>query len=168
MEPPRFAAIRNGFGLWPWFVQLFGVWSMPIALGLFESSMLGLNETVVSPIGAIGIQIVNPNVIVALALSAGTVVSTKVRAKGAAWVWVLPCTVLVMAIIVDLRSFRSWHLIWVTYFYWDHPGADVGPLLRDLLTYPALSAIAYSTAAAVCKVRGHAAESTGRPANFIS
>lgn len=148
MEPPGFALVRDDHALWPWLKQLFVIAFIPIAFEIFEGSVLGWSEVAGSPFGVIGIQVFNPIAISALALVAGVVVSTRFPAKSAKWIWTLPCAMLLMAIVWDLGTFHNLHLIWVEYFYWDHPGADEGPVLRDFLTYPALSSAAYSAAAA--------------------
>jgi len=165
IEPPRFALARNNHALGTWLIQLLGVTFIPFIYEILEGTGLGWSEVAGSPFGMNGIQVLNPILISVLAFAAGYVVSTKFSAKGAKWIWTLPCAVLLLAIIWDLLVFHNWHLIWIEYFYWDHPGADEGAIGRDLLTYPVLSAVAYSVAAAfVSRPRSRPAG----PANAVS
>jgi len=63
------------------------------------------------------------------------------------WVWLPPVALLALLIGWDvLGDGWDWHLI-SAHFFWHYPGQKVGPIERDILTYPTLSAIAYSLGA---------------------
>lgn len=95
--------------------------------------MLGWGETIGSPIGVTGFQILQPAFATVCGFGLGFLVSrsnTKLALTGK-WVWVLPTTALVTCIVLDWQSgFGS--EIWNHYFWWSGDGES--PLLRDFLT----------------------------------
>lgn len=60
------------------------------------------------------------------------------------WVWLPPTALLALLIVWNLLGDGwEWHLI-SAHFFWAYPGQKLAPIERDILTYPTLSAIAYS------------------------
>jgi hypothetical protein len=65
-------------------------------------------------------------------------------ARAGRWVWLPPVALLTLLIGVDIfRNGMDWQLISARYF-WAYPAQMLAPILRDIFTYPALSAAAYS------------------------
>jgi hypothetical protein len=126
--------------------------AIPVAVELFEDNVLRWNEVIGSPFGSIGLQLFNALVILFLGFAAGFIVRNRRRdiSPVGGWIWCLPVALLLIAIVWDLTTFHfDWGFIWRGYFFWSHPGADEGPILRDLLTYPAVSSLGYSVGTAV-------------------
>ena len=76
--------------------------------------------------GAVGIQLLNPSVILLLGfvLGYGTGVIRAGTNWNGIWVWCLP--VLALVIAVSVLGGVDLHTIWVGYFYYAHPGVDEG------------------------------------------
>lgn len=144
---PRFEQSRSRRALRPWVLQLLLAALVPFAVQLFEELALGWSELRGSPFGLAGLQLFNFLAIALLAFVIGVLMARSIAPRAATWVWVVPVSLLLLAVISDLSSFRAWHPVWVDYFYWENPGATEGPILREVLTYPALSALAYSAGA---------------------
>jgi hypothetical protein len=110
-------------------------------------------ETVASAFGwgqfpraPVGPQILNACMIATLGFfSAWLVIRLLPRAAGAGlWVWLPPTALLVLLIARDVFEYHmGWH--WVSaWYFWNYPYEKVGPIGRDMFTYPTLSAITYS------------------------
>lgn len=126
-------------------VQLFLVSLATIVWNEFVENVTGWSELRGSPMGNDWFQVIKGIELGALGLVLGFLVhrnSPKARATGR-WIWVLPLSFLLLGILWDLYAV-SVPYIFEDYFYWSHPGRNEGPLLRDLLTYPAWSSIWYS------------------------
>jgi hypothetical protein len=125
--------------------QLFLVSLATILWNHVFEGVTGWSELRGSPMGNDWLQVVNGAALGALGLALGLLAyrnSPRVRATGR-WVWMLPLSILLIAVLWDLYAVRHPY-IFSTYFYWSHPGRTEGPLLRDLLTYPAWASICYS------------------------
>jgi hypothetical protein len=60
-------------------------------------------------------------------------------------IWILPCLVLVAIIVWDLFAFHfNWRVVSNDFFFGPELNIGESALLRDFLTYPAVSAITYS------------------------
>ena len=126
--------------------------AISFALEMFEDSVLRWNEVIGSPFGSTGLQLFNPVVIFFLGFAAGFIGRSRRRDSSSVggWIWCLPVALLFMAIVWDLITFHfDWGFIWRGYFFWPHPGGDMGPILRDILTYPAVSCLGYSVGTVV-------------------
>jgi type VI protein secretion system component VasK len=64
-------------------------------------------------------------------------------ARSGRWVWLPLAAILALLIWWDVLGGWDWHLI-SNHYFWEYPAQKLGPIQRDILTYPALSAIAYS------------------------
>jgi hypothetical protein len=130
-----------------WALQQFFAWWVPVLAVGAVFTLPGLNELTGSPLGNVGIQIVHAIAVGAagclMGLSARlTFPSAKATGR---WIWVLPVSVLLLAATSDVRTL-GWRTVFEDFFFHAHPGRDEGPVLRDLLTYPALSCLCYSLA----------------------
>jgi len=69
-------------------------------------------------------------------------------------VWLPPTLFLALLIGLDFFANRwDWHVISAHYF-WAYPAQKVGPIERDILTYPTLSTIAYSLGVQLRSLQG--------------
>lgn len=112
----------------------------------FCANALGWNGERYYPDIPAGIQIFNACVIAALGfLSAWLVIKLcPSAARSGRWVWLPLAAILALLIGWDvLVDGWDWHLI-SDHYLWEYPAQKLGPIQRDILTYPALSAIAYS------------------------
>jgi hypothetical protein len=136
--------VRHDFSFWSYFTQLTIAVAIPFIWEVFEEVVLRWSEVGDSPLGAVGIQLLNPSVILLLGfvLGYGTGVIRAGTNWNGIWVWCLP--VLALVIAVSVLGGVDLHTIWVEYFYYAHPGVDEGPIGREFFTYPALSSVAYS------------------------
>ena len=127
-----------------WMIQQFLVWCFPLPVA-FVFTLPGLNELTGSPLGNAGIQIVHQGLLGAGGCLLGLSVWLAVPSarKSGAWIWVLPMGLLLFAVVETVRHF-GWNGVVGELFFWPHPGSSEPPLLRELLTYPALSCVCYS------------------------
>lgn len=112
----------------------------------YIATVCGWTEDRQYPLAPAGPQILNAIIIAVLGFfSAWSIVGLLRRAAGAGrWVWLPPTALLFLLIGRDiLGNGMDWQLISAHYF-WDYPTQKNVPLERDILTYPTLSAIAYS------------------------
>jgi hypothetical protein len=134
--------------VWEFIWQLLAAGSLPAVLTCLEAFALSVQGSSPSPLGSVWVQLATPLTFALVSYKAGASIASFRRLRGqrvAARVWLLPTVVLAVAIGSDLWTFHfDWGLVWREYFFWSHPGGDEGPLLRDLLTYPAISSAAYS------------------------
>lgn len=97
-----------------------------------------------SPLGTIGFQILEAVAIGACGGGLGLVMGrdpwTQLTGR---WIWLLPAALLAFAMVWDIRSFGP-SIIPPDFFFDAHPGRTEGPLLRELLAYPAWSSACYS------------------------
>jgi hypothetical protein len=138
------------YHVWQYLSQFLLASAIPVALEMFEGSLLRWYEVSGSPFGSIGLQLFNPVAIFFLGFAAGFIVRTRRRDSSGvgAWIWCLPVALLLAAIVSDLITFHfDWNLIWTEYFFWSQ--GDMGPILRDILTYPAVSCLGYSVGTVV-------------------
>jgi hypothetical protein len=91
------------------------------------------------------IQSFNAIVIAVLGLfSAWLVIKLCPAAAGSGrWIWLPLAALLVLLIGWDTFDGWDWRLI-SNHYFWEYEGQKIEPIQRDILTYPALSAIAYS------------------------
>ncbi len=132
------------------FLQFLLAGAIPVALEMFEGSVLRRYEVSGSPFSSIGLQLFNPAVILFLGFAAGFIVRNRRRDSSSVggWIWCLPVTLLLAAIVWDLITFHfDWNLIWKDYFFWSR--GEMGPIGRDILTYPAVSCLGYSVGTVV-------------------
>lgn len=112
----------------------------------YFANALGWGESWQYPLAPAGPQILDACVIAALGFfSAGLVVRLFPSASVAGrWVWLPPAALLAPLIGRNILLYGlDWHSISAQYF-WAYPAQYLGPIGRDILTYPALSASAYS------------------------
>jgi hypothetical protein len=112
----------------------------------FCANAMGWNGERYYPDIPAGIQIFNACVIAALGLLSALLVIKLFpsAARSGRWAWVPLATILALLIGWDvLVDGWDWHLI-SDHYFWEYPAQKLGPIQRDILTYPALSAIAYS------------------------
>ena len=117
----------------------------------YIANALGWTESRRFPLAPAGPQILNACIIAVLGFfSAWLVVRLLPSAAGAGrWVWLPPAALLALLIGSDVFGHRmDWHLISAHYF-WAYPAQKLGPIERDIFTYPTLSAIAYSLGVSV-------------------
>jgi hypothetical protein len=92
------------------------------------------------------IQIFNACVIAAVGIFSAWLVIRLFPAavRSGRWVWLPLATILALLIGWDVLV-DGWdrHLI-SDHYFWEYPAQKLAPIQRDILTYPALSAIAYS------------------------
>lgn len=139
-------------------LQLFLAIVAPFLWQLFAGG-LGLSEVASPALAGPEFQIANGLWIGAIGLALGATVQHWVRSayRAGRWIWVPLVGVLVWGVWSDYLKFGS-HQILADYFYEFHPGSDEGAILRDLLTYPALSAVCYSVGVYLVfrRAKGHA------------
>jgi hypothetical protein len=112
----------------------------------FVANALGWGESRHYPLAPAGPQILDACGIATLGfVSAWLVVRLFPGAAAAGrWVWLPPVALLVLLVGWDiLADGWDWHLVSAHYF-WAYPAQKLGPIERDIFTYPTLSAIAYS------------------------
>jgi hypothetical protein len=134
-------------GFCVWVIQQFLAWWVPMFVVSVVFTLPGLDELTGSPLGNVGLQIVH-----GIAVGIGgyllgfslLLMFPPLKATGR-WIWALPVAALLFAVISDVRTF-GWGPMFGDLFFSAHPGRDEGPILRDFLTYPALSCICYSLA----------------------
>lgn len=105
------------------------------------------SEVTSGPFTSGGVQIINATAIVCIAFLIGMNLKRTMFQNDTIgnWIWLLPSTLLGFGIVWELLAFRfDWSLIVREFFVWPRPGYDEPPVLRDVLTYPALSCCAYS------------------------
>jgi hypothetical protein len=122
--------------------QLLLTGCVTIALG-FAADSLGLNGNPAAPAGP---QILNACMVAALGYLSGWLVIRLFpgAANSGRWIWLPPASLLAWLIGRDALIDRyDWHVISHIYF-WAYPYQKIAPIGRDILTYPALSAVAYS------------------------
>jgi hypothetical protein len=110
------------------------------------ANALGWTESRQFPLAPAGPQILNACIIAALGFCSALLVARLLPTSAGAglWVWLPPTALLVLLIGWD---FFGRHLDWrwiSAWYFWNYPYQKVGPIGRDLFTYPTLSAIAYS------------------------
>ena len=111
----------------------------------YVANALGWGESWQYPLAPVAPQILDACVVTILGfLLAWSVVQLLPGAAAAGrWVWLPPTVLLALLIGRDLGNGWDWHLISAHYF-WNYPAQKLGPIERDTLTYPTLSAITYS------------------------
>jgi hypothetical protein len=105
------------------------------------------SEVMSGPFSSTGVQIINAAAIVCIAFFIGINLRRTMFQDDTVgnWIWLLPSALLASGLIWELWIFRfDWSLIEREFFFWPRPGYDEPPILRDVLTYPALSCCAYS------------------------
>ncbi|MGJ5818724.1 hypothetical protein [Paludibaculum fermentans] len=115
----------------------------------FIANALGWGESWQYPLAPATPQIIDATMISILGFCLAWWVVGLLPGAAAAgrWVWLPPAVLLVLLIGRDiLRSGWDWHLI-SSHYFWAYPAQKVSPIERDILTYPVLSAIAYSLGA---------------------
>ena len=108
------------------------------------------SEVAGSPFGNVGFQVVQALTIGACGSALGVIIGQRspTARRVALWTWPLPVALLLLLVIRELRTFGAWETF-ASFFYWDHPGRDPGPLPREIFTYPAWSSSCYSLGAAL-------------------
>ncbi|MGO9229190.1 MAG: hypothetical protein ACLQKA_08260 [Bryobacteraceae bacterium] len=112
----------------------------------YIANALGWGESWQYPLAPAGPQILDACMIAMLGffLASSVVRLLPGAATAGRWVWLPPAVLLALLIGRDiLGNGWDWHLIFAHYF-WAYPAQKLGPIERDILTYPTLSAIAYS------------------------
>jgi hypothetical protein len=112
----------------------------------FIENALGLGESWRYPLAPAGPQILDAGVIAALGFFSARLVIRLLPAAVAVgrWVWLPPAALLALLIGWDvIGSGSDWHSI-SAHYLWLYPAQYFGPIQRDIITYPTLSAIAYS------------------------
>ena len=132
--------------VWEWVKHSILAIVIPVLSLEIAFAALGWSEFG-SPFGPIGIQVVKFCLLGAssffLGIWVGRSTSTR-RDRVVISVWIVPFGLLVFSICYDLFIFHfKWWLIWIQYFYWSTPGRNGAPFAIDLITYPALSSVAY-------------------------
>ena len=128
-----------------WLGEQTLAWWIPIIWSLVASNTPVWGDEFTSPFGWIGIQILNPVVIVVIAYFVGRYMQSVVRPDNVIgkWVWILP---LVFFALGTFHDYCVGHLTWHSFasnYLFSFKG-KMGPFLREILTYPVLSSIAYS------------------------
>ncbi len=59
------------------------------------------------------------------------------------WIWLPPAALLILFVGWNAFDGWDWRLI-SDHYFWEYPGQKLAPIERDILTYPVLSATAYS------------------------
>jgi hypothetical protein len=121
----------------------------------YIANAMGLGESGQSPLAPAGPQILDASIIAMLGfLFAWLVVRLLPSAANTGrWVWLPPAALLALLVGWDVLQYgRDWHLISAFYF-WHYAGQKFGPIGRDFITYPTLSATAYALEAQLCILR---------------
>jgi len=144
-------------------ISVLGYWAAQQALACLAPMLacellifpwIGWNEYR-SPVGNIGFQVTQALAIGAGGCTLGLVMGRHLpwtRPTGH-WIWVLPVSLLALAIGWDLRLFGT-SVVLPDYFFDVCPGRTEGPLGREALTYPAWSSVWYSLGVLLAKHRG--------------
>jgi len=125
--------------------QAFYAGVMAIGWEIIANS-LGWTEDKQFPLAPAGPQILNACVIAGLGFLTGWLLARLLpsAARAGLWAWLPPTALLALAIGWNiLGDHWSWHSVSAFYF-WSYPARKIGPVGRDLFTYPTLSAIASS------------------------
>jgi hypothetical protein len=111
----------------------------------YVANALGWGESRQYPLAPAAPQILDACMVTTLGflLACSVVRLLPGAASAGRWVWLPPTVLLALLIGQDLWNGWDWHLISAHYF-WNYPAQKLGPIGRDILTYPTLSAIAYS------------------------
>jgi hypothetical protein len=106
---------------------------------------LGWTEQRQFPLAPAGPQVFNACMVAVLGLVLGWLLVWLLpeAASAGLWVWLPPTALLALLIGLSVLDHVGWHLISATYF-WSYPGRKIGPIGREMFTYPTLSAITYS------------------------
>jgi hypothetical protein len=152
-EPTREPDGHGGGFIAHYAAQCFLMWIGAVVLKSIETAVFGWSElSLNSRFGSAVVQVTHPLVLFSVSAGIGFICRRRLSGltHGASWLWIFPVTCLSAAIVADLFiSDFDWSAIWTTYFYWSSPGRDEGPLLRDFLTFPALSCLGYSLGASL-------------------
>ena len=112
----------------------------------YIANVFGSGESRQYPLAPVGSQIVDACMIAILGFLLALLVVRLLpdAASAGRWVWLPPTFLVGLLIGLDiLRYGWDWHSISAHYF-WAYPAQYIGPIERDILTYPALSAVTYS------------------------
>jgi len=136
-----FRAIRE-LGYWA-VQQLVACLAPMLVCELIVFPTIGWSEYA-SPLGTIGFQIFEALAIGACGCALGLIMGRDpwTRLTGG-WIWLLPAALLAFAMVSDIRSFGPSSIL-SDYFFDAHPGRTEGPMLREVLTYPAWTSVLYS------------------------
>ena len=125
---------------------------LPFVYTEILSDVFGISEANTSGVDSIIMQLVTPAAIIIFGMAIGYFLALLIfnNTSSSKYVWILPLCFLLAAVSWDLLTFSfDWHEIWTSYFVWQQSGGRVGILLRDFISYPALSSVAYSVGAAL-------------------
>ena len=128
-----------------WLGQQTLAWWIPIIWILAASNVPVWGDETASPFGWFGIQVLNPIVIFITAYFIGRYVQTVVCPDNVVGkrIWIVPVVIFVLAIFCDYwDGVFTWHSFVKGYLVWFK--GEKGSLLREILTYPLLSSVAYS------------------------
>jgi hypothetical protein len=92
-----------------------------------------------------GIQVFNACMIAALGFFSAWLIFKLYPAVATSgrWIWLPLAALLALLIGWDALDGWDWRLI-SDHYFWEYPAQKLAPIERDILTYPALSAVAYS------------------------
>lgn len=150
----QYRRFESRIPVWPWLIQQIVAFFIPILWELFLARLIGLDEGNPLPtLGSVGVQILNPLVILALGFIVGFYLQTRVfkTSNTGKYVWILPFALVTLGVAYDLFLFDfNWKVVSHEFFYSSRSGYEEGPLLRDLMVYPMLSSLAYSLGVVLC------------------
>jgi len=154
LDSPSFRPMQGRARFLPYALQLLLIFISFVAWEiLLQERILG-NELTGPPLGIVGFQIANAAAIGLIGLVLGLVIQRVVpsAARTGRWVWLLPVSVMLLAILWDFIDFGP-RVGLTGYFFCAHPGRDETCVVRDLLTYPTWSAAWYSGGMALSAIR---------------
>ncbi len=118
------------------------------------ANVIGWSEGQITSLGNLGFQVLNGAFIGIAGLTLGVLVPLAFpkTVRTGVLVWALPSVIWILLVTWDLRDFGFRRTV-LDFLYLEHPGADPGPLLRELSTYPAWSAVWYSVGMVIARRR---------------